>query len=53
MYSVRYEIYEEGLIFTASLALIYLMGIVWSYKLVAINIKNCRLYMSFSHEVTN
>ena len=53
MYSVRYEIYEEGLIFTASLALIYLMGIVWSYKLVAINIKNCRLYMSFGHEVTN
>jgi hypothetical protein len=53
MYGIRYEIYEEGLIFTISLALIYLMGIIWSYKLVAINIKNYRLYTSFGREVTN
>jgi len=53
LYNIRYEIHEEGLIFTTSVALIYLMGIVWSYKLLGINIKNYRSYMSFCREVTN
>lgn len=53
LYNIRYEIYEEGLIFSISNAIIYLMGIVWSYKLVTINIKNYRSYMSFEREVTN
>ena len=53
LYNIRYEIYEEGLIFSISNAIIYLMGIVWSYKLVTINIKNYRSYMSFEREVTD
>jgi hypothetical protein len=53
IYSIRYEIYEEGLIFIISIALIYIMGLVWSYKLTAINIKNYRSYISFQREVTN
>jgi hypothetical protein len=51
LYNIRYEVHEEGLIFSISVALIYLMGLVWSYKLLGINIKNYRSYVSTSSQV--
>jgi hypothetical protein len=50
LYGVRYQIYEEGLIVSISLAIIYIMGIVWSYRLVTLNIKNYFSYTLLKHE---
>jgi hypothetical protein len=53
LYSIRNQIYEQTIAIYVSVVIIYLMGIVWSYKLVIVNIKNYRSYMSFQREVTN
>jgi hypothetical protein len=53
LYSIRNQIYEQTNAIYVSIFIIYLMGLVWSYKLVIVNIKNYRSYMSFQHEVTN
>jgi hypothetical protein len=53
LYSIRNQIYEQTIAIYASVVIIYLMGLVWSYKLVIVNIKNYRSYMSFQREVTN
>lgn len=53
LYSIRNQIYEQTIAIYVSVVIIYLMGLVWSYKLVIVNIKNYRSYMSFQREVTN
>jgi len=53
LYSIRNQIYEQTITVYVSIGIIYLMGIVWSYKLLGINNKNYRSYMSFQREVTN
>jgi hypothetical protein len=51
LYSIRNQIYEQTITVYVSVALIYLMGLVWSYKLLGINIKNYRSYVSTSSQV--
>jgi len=51
LYSIRNQIYEQTITVYVSIGIIYLMGIVWSYKLLGINNKNYRSYVSTISQV--
>jgi len=51
LYSSRNQIYEQTTTINVSIVIIYLMGLFWSCKLVAINIKNYRSYVSTSSQI--
>lgn len=51
LYGIRNQIYEQTFAIYVSVVIIYLMGVAWSYKLVIVNIKNYRSYMSTSSQI--
>ena len=53
LYSSRNQIYEQTTTINVSIVIIYLMGLFWSCKLLAVNIKNYRSYVSTSSKIDN
>jgi hypothetical protein len=53
LYGIRNQIYEQTFAIYVSVVIIYLMGVSWSYKLLAVNIKNYRSYVSTSSKIDN